>query len=151
LVDFVARLPLDLLVQGASGKRILRTLVERRVDRGLASRRKMGFSPPVDDWLRNELAPLVQDTLLAPGALVESYVDRARVGRMFGEHRGRRANHRRVLWALLLLELWLRRERAHAARVSAAPGDSEHSRPVRPWGRLSGPAAPGSGAPSSTR
>ena len=115
LVDFAARLPLHLLVSGAKGKRILRTLVERRVDRGLAARRKMGFAPPVDDWLRNELVPLVEDTLLAPGALVGAYVERAEVGRMFQEHRARRANHRRVLWALLLLELWLRR--ARTARV----------------------------------
>lgn len=124
LVDFVARLPLDLLVHGVKGKRILRALVERRVDGGLAARRKMGFTPPVDDWLRADLAPLVQDTVLAPGAHVGEYVERAVVSRMFDEHRARRANHRRVLWALLLLELWLRRERAH---VSADPGGPERA------------------------
>lgn len=120
LVDFAARLPLDLMIRGAKGKRILRELVSRRVDRGLAERRKMGFSPPVDDWLRGELAPLVEDTLLAPAALVRAYVEPEAVRRMFEEHRERRANHRRVLWALLLLELWLRRERSHAARSPEA-------------------------------
>lgn len=128
LVDFVARLPLELLVHGVKGKRILRTLVERRVDRGLAARRKMGFTPPVDDWLRQDLAPLVEDTVLAPGAFVGQYVERAVVGRLFDEHRARRANHRRVLWALLLLELWLRRERSHAAR----PRPPEIGSPDRP-------------------
>jgi asparagine synthase (glutamine-hydrolysing) len=127
LVDFAARLPLDLLVSGARGKRILRTLVERRVDKGLATRRKMGFSPPVDDWLRNELVPLVEDTLLAPGALVGAYVERAQIDRMFAEHRARRANHRRVLWALLLLELWLRRERTTSEHRSPAPTARPHA------------------------
>lgn len=112
LADFAARLPLELMIRGRRGKRILRALVERRVDKGLARRRKTGFSPPVDDWLRAELAPLVQDTLLAKGALVGAYVREAEVRHMFEEHRARRANHRRVLWALLLLELWLRRERS---------------------------------------
>jgi asparagine synthase (glutamine-hydrolysing) len=120
LVDFVARLPLDLLIRGVSGKRILRALVERRVDGGLAARRKMGFTPPVDDWLRADLAPLVQDTVLAAGAHVGQYVERTVVSRLFEEHRARRANHRRVLWALLLLELWLRRENAHASTGRAS-------------------------------
>jgi asparagine synthase (glutamine-hydrolysing) len=150
LVDFVARLPIDLLVHGVKGKRILRTLVERRVDGGLAARRKMGFTPPVDDWLRSDLAPLVQDTVLAPGARVAEYVERAVVSRLFDEHRARRANHRRVLWALLLLELWLRREHAHAARGRAAadPGGAElaaEAGPARP-----SPLAAGSRAPRSS-
>jgi len=134
LVDFAARLPLDVLISGAKGKRVLRTLVSRRVDGGLAARRKTGFSPPVDDWLRGELLPLVQDTLLAPGALVGDYVERAEIGRMVKEHGARLANHRRVLWALLLLELWLRREGAHAARVRTPSGTSGLARPGPSWG-----------------
>jgi asparagine synthase (glutamine-hydrolysing) len=138
LVDFAARLPVELLVHRNKGKRILRTLVERRVDPGLAARRKMGFSPPVDAWLRGELAPMIEDTLVAPGALVSDYVERGEVARMFREHKESRANHRRVLWALLLLELWLRREQAHAAR--RAEGDAR-AREVRG-------AAPGSASPA---
>lgn len=119
LSEFAARLPLDVMVHGVKGKRILRALVERRVDRGLATRRKMGLSPPVDEWLRTDLAPLVSDTLLAPGAMVSSYVERREVARMFEAHKARRENNRRVLWGLLLLELWLRRERASAGRSKA--------------------------------
>ncbi len=143
LVDFVARLPIDLLIHGVQGKRILRTLVEQRVDGGLAARRKMGFTPPVDDWLRADLAPLVQDTVLAPGAFVGEYVEPAVVARMFDEHRTRRANHRRVLWALLLLELWLRREQAHVARGRAGVGASGPDRAE------SGDVSPGSRVPRS--
>ena len=116
LTDFAARLPMDVLVRGAKGKRVLRALVEKRVDPGLAARRKMGLSPPVDEWLRTDLAPMIQDTLLASGALVDAYVERREVARLFEAHRARRENNRRVLWGLLLLEVWLRRERAHASR-----------------------------------
>lgn len=157
LVDFVARLPIDLLVHGVKGKRILRSLVERRVDVGLATRRKMGFTPPVDDWLRGDLAPLVQDTVLAPGAHVGEYVERAVVSRMFDEHRARRANHRRVLWALLLLELWLRRERVHAerGRASAEAGGAERASESGPASAqlvtAGPPSAPSPGAPSAPR
>jgi asparagine synthase (glutamine-hydrolysing) len=130
LTDFAARLPLDVLVRGAKGKRVLRTLVERRVDKGLATRRKMGLSPPVDEWLRGELAPMISDTVLAPGALVNAYVERREVARMFEAHQSRRENNRRVLWGLLLLELWLRRESVHASRKVGRPAiDAGHAVP----------------------
>jgi len=116
LVDFVGRLPLDVFVSGIRGKRIPRHLVGTQVDAGLARRRKTGFSPPVGEWLRGKLAPLVSDVLLGSGAETSTFVQRAELERMFREHRARRADHRRVLWAALLLELWLRRERAASAR-----------------------------------
>ncbi|MEZ4294134.1 MAG: asparagine synthase (glutamine-hydrolyzing) [Polyangiaceae bacterium] len=144
LVDFAARLPVHHLVQGAKGKPILRALVTRHVDAGLGARRKMGFAPPVDDWLRADLAPLVQDTLLAPGALVADLVEPARTARLFEEHRTRKANHRRVLWALLLTELWLRRER----RALAAP-EHRAARPSAPAITLA--SDPAQTAPSSAR
>ncbi len=138
LTDFAARLPLDVLVRGTKGKRVLRALVERRVDKGLATRRKMGLSPPVDEWLRRELAPMIQDTVLAPGARVNDYVERREVARMFEAHRSRRENNRRVLWGLLLLELWLRREHVHASRGSDCRTSSE----ARPAGRSQGDVRP---------
>lgn len=39
------------------GKRVLRTLHERRFGRPLARRRKQGFGVPVEAWLRTSLAP----------------------------------------------------------------------------------------------
>ena len=124
LADFAARLPLDVMVRGVKGKRILRALVEARVDPGLAARRKMGLSPPVDEWLRGELAPMVEDTVLASGARVSAYVEPRAAARLFEAHKARKENNRRVLWGLLLLELWLRREQAAAGR-SREPGAPE--------------------------
>lgn len=121
LAEFVSSLPLEHLVRGLRGKRLLRSLLERSAGPALARRRKQGFSPPVDEWLRNRLSHDVRDVLLRPGALVERYVKRARVEQLYADHLASRADNKRVLWSLLLLEVFLEslhRRRPHAFAAS---------------------------------
>jgi asparagine synthase (glutamine-hydrolysing) len=120
LAEFVATLPLEHFVQGLRGKRVLRALLERRAGPRLARRRKQGFSPPVDEWLRRRLGEDVRDILLCPGAAIERYVDRVAVDRMYREHVERRADHRRLLWTLLLLECFLLRAKRRVSRSTSA-------------------------------
>lgn len=116
LLEFARSIPLEHLVRGATGKRVLRTLVEREIDLPLSRRRKTGFSPPLEDWLRGELGFILDDYLLG-GSHIYEWVKRSDVTRRVEEHRSGRANHRRVLWALVLLEIWLARE----SRARIAP------------------------------
>lgn len=51
LVEFGVGLP-ERYTLGSSGKRVLRTLHERRFGSALANRKKMGFGVPVEKWLR---------------------------------------------------------------------------------------------------
>jgi asparagine synthase (glutamine-hydrolysing) len=108
LVELAASLPASRHLGALRGKRILRDLAARRLGPDVASRRKTGLSMPVGAWLRGPLAPLLAETLLAPGARVRDYVRPREVARLVAEHLAGRADHRRALWPLLLLELWLR-------------------------------------------
>ncbi len=113
LAEFVSGLPAELKVKGMRGKPLLRALLARRIGPDISERKKMGLSMPVEEWIKHELAPLVRDTILAPGARVHAYARREEIATLYGEHLSGAANRRRILWALLLLELWLRRrERA---------------------------------------
>jgi asparagine synthase (glutamine-hydrolysing) len=117
LADFVARLPLRHLVRGLRGKHLLRVLLERSAGPALARRRKQGFSPPLDEWLRRRLTDEVRE-LLRPGALIHRYVRQRAVERIHQEHTEKRADHKRLLWTLLMLEAFLdkvRRRRANPA------------------------------------
>lgn len=142
LSDYAATLPLEHLVHGTSGKYILRRLLARRVGAAISSRRKMGFTPPVDEWLRGELAPLVRDLLLAPSAEVRAFVEQRRVDHLFAEHCARRADNKRVLWALLLLELWLRRLKVPLG-VDRAAGTAPYAARARSGGGDGRPAQSG--------
>jgi asparagine synthase (glutamine-hydrolysing) len=56
LVEFVARLPLQMKIRGRTGKWILRELLYRHVPRALVDRKKAGFGVPIDSWLRGPFA-----------------------------------------------------------------------------------------------
>jgi asparagine synthase (glutamine-hydrolysing) len=68
--------------------------------------RKKPFHLPIDDWLRCEWRPLVQDVLLDPRALERGWVEPGEVRRLIAEQVSGRAAHGRRLYQLLVLELW---------------------------------------------
>jgi len=112
LAELAASLPPTVHIRGRQGKRIPRRLLARSLGEGVARRRKTGLSLPVGAWLRGPLAPLMRDTLLRPDARVRAIVRPAELDRRAAEHAAGAADHRRTLWPLLLLELWLRRGRS---------------------------------------
>ena len=122
LVRHAAGLPAHARLDGAIGKRVLRRLAERLLPEGIATRRKHGFSVPVEDWLRGPLEPLAADTFASAGSgLFQPGV----LNRWHDEHR-RRVDRSGPLWAALCFETWWREiGSASAARLA------EHGRPLR--------------------
>jgi asparagine synthase (glutamine-hydrolysing) len=109
LAELVASLPVGEKVHGLQGKWLARRLLARRLPRSVWARKKTGLTLPVADWLRGPLAGVLAETVLAPRARVHEWVRADTVARLAREHASGREDHRRILWALLLLELWLRR------------------------------------------
>jgi asparagine synthase (glutamine-hydrolysing) len=68
----------------------------------------MGFGVPVGEWLRGELRPLLEDTLLSSRARQRGYFRPQAVQALVDEHTSRRADRTSHIWALLMLELWFR-------------------------------------------
>jgi asparagine synthase (glutamine-hydrolysing) len=109
LAELAASLPPALAIDGLHGKQVLRRVLARTAPPVVWQRRKQGFSMPLDRWIAVELRAIVQDTLLAPGARVATYLRPEVLARMYREHCAGTRSWRRVLWTALLLELWLRR------------------------------------------
>ncbi len=71
---------------------------------------KLGHSVPMKRWLRND-GPLGRRVakLLSPDAVRARGLFRPEpVQRLLEEHREKRHNHSHRIWALYVLELWLR-------------------------------------------
>jgi asparagine synthase (glutamine-hydrolysing) len=61
IIEFVARLPSAYKYQNNTGKYILKDIVHRYVDPKIMERPKMGFDPPLHNWLKKELKELFLD------------------------------------------------------------------------------------------
>lgn len=106
VVELVASFPTSWKLRGRERKRILKRLAERYVPREILSRPKRGFSLPIRDWLRAELAGRL-DALAEPNALAAHYLHRPTLLRLIAEHRQGRRDHCDILWRLLILAAWL--------------------------------------------
>ena len=109
LVDFTNRLPERLKLHGWTTKYILRRAMHGLLPEAILKRPKMGFPVPVGRWFRGEFRPLVEDCLLSERALERGLFRRGFLEHLLAEHTSGRRDHAQRLWALVNLELWLRR------------------------------------------
>jgi asparagine synthase (glutamine-hydrolysing) len=110
LVEFAARLPAATKARGLSRKRVLKAAVADLLPREILRRRKRGFGVPLDRWFRTDLAGYVDSMIGSPEARVRTHLASGPLDRLLAEHRQGVANHGHPLWALLTLEVFLRRE-----------------------------------------
>ncbi|HEV7666366.1 MAG TPA: asparagine synthase (glutamine-hydrolyzing), partial [Chloroflexota bacterium] len=108
IVEFCAALPSSYKLRGRTSKWLLRQLMRDRLPDEILTRPKMGFGVPVGEWLRGELKPLLEDTLLSSRALQRGYFRPQAVRAIVDEHVSRRADRTSHIWGLLMLELWFR-------------------------------------------
>jgi asparagine synthase (glutamine-hydrolysing) len=137
IVRFAFSLPGEFLVDADGGKRILRRLLARRLPPRLIDRPKMGFSIPLDAWLRGPWRDWAE-ALLAERRLREAGLyDAATVRAAWQQHQSGRAGRQHALWCVLMLEAWRERLSARAASAAAVPnpGSRDAGRPPPAPGR----------------
>ena len=106
VAEYAASLPSNYKLRGHRSKYILKRAVRGLVPPFVLRRRKKGFGVPVASWLKGKLRPLAGD-LLSPERLRRSGLFNADyVARLRDEHERGAANHRKLLWTLLMFELW---------------------------------------------
>ncbi|MGD0223895.1 MAG: asparagine synthase (glutamine-hydrolyzing) [Terriglobia bacterium] len=109
LIEFAEGLPSELKVRGFQLKYILKKAVERWLPHEIVYRQKRGFSVPVASWMRNELRPLVDETLNEDKLRREGMFDVAFVRRLLNEHWSGKVDNRKALWTLFSFQLWFDR------------------------------------------
>jgi asparagine synthase (glutamine-hydrolysing) len=112
LVEYCATLPAGLKIRGLSDTKVIeKTVAEPLLPREVVFRKdKLGHSIPLKNWMRdNRSVREMMDDLLSPECVKNrGYMSFEYVDRMKREHDSRRANHSHRLWALMILELWMR-------------------------------------------
>jgi asparagine synthase (glutamine-hydrolysing) len=106
VAEFAASLPANYKLRGSKTKYILKRAIEGHLPPFVTRRGKKGFGVPVAEWLKVKLRPLARD-LLSPERVRRAGVFNADyVTRLQDEHERGVANHRKLLWTLLMFELW---------------------------------------------
>jgi asparagine synthase (glutamine-hydrolysing) len=108
LVEFAARLPERLKLNGFTTKRILRRALRGVLPESILNRPKMGFPVPFAHWIRAEWGHLAADVLLDSRTRQRGLIQPAAVARLIEAHRAGRRDGGDAIWALLNLELWFR-------------------------------------------
>lgn len=106
VAEFAASLPSNYKLRGGKSKYILKRAVADLLPPFVTRRSKKGFGVPVAEWLKGKLKPLARD-LLSPERVRRAGVfNPDYVMRLQDEHERGVANHRKLLWTLLMFELW---------------------------------------------
>jgi asparagine synthase (glutamine-hydrolysing) len=106
VVEFSWRLPPSLKTRDNIGKWALREVLYRRVPRSIVDRPKMGFSVPVDAWLRGELRPWAEELLSARRLRDDGVFAPEPIRRTWSEHLSGRGEHGLRLWTILMFQAW---------------------------------------------
>jgi asparagine synthase (glutamine-hydrolysing) len=108
LMEWAAGVPHQIKMAHGETKALFKSAMEPYLPHELLYRPKMGFSCPIDHWLRSELKELAYDVLLSPSARGRGLFRATYVRRLLDEHCMSARDHQTRLWALLMLELWFR-------------------------------------------
>ncbi|MBL0044467.1 MAG: asparagine synthase (glutamine-hydrolyzing) [Flavobacteriales bacterium] len=107
VVEFINSLPDNFKRQGFHGKYLLKKVMRGKLPDAIIDRPKKGFGIPLSSWLRKELRPLCEELLNSQRLQREGYFNPTYVEQLKKEHMTGRANHRKLLWTLMVFQMWL--------------------------------------------
>lgn len=108
LVDFSLRLPSEWKFRNGQGKYMIRNVMRAFVPEEIANGRKVGFTPPDATWYRGALREEIKTLLLDRRTLERDIFQPAGIERILEEHFSGKANHRFLIWSLMIFEWWNR-------------------------------------------
>ena len=106
LMELAYSIPSELKIRNGERKYILKQALRDVLPTEILRRPKEGFSIPMKNWLRGDLAPIMRD-LLAPERIGQrGWFSPVAVTRLIDSHLSGRDNHAHVLFSLMVLERW---------------------------------------------
>ena len=108
LLEFALQMPDKMKVRHGATKWILRQALREVLPREILQKKKMGFNPPLPQWINGELKPVIRQ-LLSPKAIESRGIFRPdAVQKLLRDHEQNRRDNALKIWALLMIEVWQR-------------------------------------------
>lgn len=107
VVELAWRMPLGLKIRHGDGKWLLRQVLARHLPPSHFERPKMGFSIPIDSWLRGPLREWAESLLDEQRLQSEGYFEPLPIRQMWDAHQSGNRNWQYHLWTILMFQAWL--------------------------------------------
>jgi asparagine synthase (glutamine-hydrolysing) len=108
LLEFAMQVPQRMKVRNGETKWITRQIMRDILPREVLTKKKMGFNPPLPQWMNGELKPIIHE-FLSPTAVERRGIFRAEaVQKLIHDHEENRRDNALKIWALLMIEVWQR-------------------------------------------
>jgi asparagine synthase (glutamine-hydrolysing) len=106
VMELAFSMPGSLKIRNGERKFILKQALRGVLPESILTRRKEGFSIPMKNWLKGELAPLMDDLLSPSRVRARGLFDPDEIQRRITDHKSGRENHAHVLFSLMVFERW---------------------------------------------
>ncbi len=106
VVEFAATIPSDMKIHKKEGKAVLKSTLEGFLTHETLYRKKMGFSVPLAQWLRVEIASIAEKYLLAPNSGLSNIFDANEIKSLWKQHQSGERDYSQELWSMLVFEMW---------------------------------------------
>ncbi|NVJ98133.1 MAG: amidotransferase 1, exosortase A system-associated [Alphaproteobacteria bacterium] len=116
-VEWGLRLSPDSRIVDGSGKAVMKQAVRGLIPDEIIDRPKKGFNIPAGQWMREELAPMLQELATSEILLDTGLIDRKGLSEMVEEHLQAHRDHHAALWNVLMLERSLSKLEASSAQM----------------------------------
>lgn len=109
VIEFAARIPSALKINGGVNKYILKEIVHKHIPRALMDRPKKPFIAPLSVWFMDRLKEFFLTYLSEERLAKEGYLNAAPIIEMRDQFlAGKKINHQK-LWNILIFEMWFER------------------------------------------
>ena len=111
LVEFAWRVPIQYKYRDGKGKWLLQRVLYRYVPQELMDRPKMGFSVPIENWLRGPLREWAESLLSEQRLREDGFFNPTPIRKMWQEHITAKQRWHYYLWDVLMFQSWLHEQR----------------------------------------
>jgi len=109
IIEFAAQLPSEMKYRNGEKKWVLKEITHKHIPKSMMDRPKMGFSPPITEWFREELKSYFLHYLSYDRLEKEGLFNPDEVIRLRDEYLGGKNVSVHRLWFILMFEMWYER------------------------------------------
>ncbi len=106
VVEKAISLPQDYRAQGPNRKILLKEILEDYLPKELIYRTKWGFPAPMGQWLLNDMAPVLEQSLDPQKIKQQGIFNPAEVQKLVAEFKGGATYLNKKVWALIFFQRW---------------------------------------------